>query len=114
MPAFCWISIAARISKLEKAYAAKRTEPGAAIAMVESREGRASRTTGVGAGWPRCGGPGFGEARTVIELYRYGGRSAFSALAELPEADRILHVLDFSLLPAAGERYVAGREPGTV
>ena len=27
-------------------------------------------------------------------------------LAELPEADRILHVLDFSLLPPADERYV--------
>src|SRR5262249_50379499 len=27
-------------------------------------------------------------------------------LSELPEADRILHVLDFSRLPAAEERYV--------
>jgi molybdenum cofactor cytidylyltransferase len=30
----------------------------------------------------------------------------FLRLAELPEADRILHALDFSLLPAAAERYV--------
>ncbi|HLK08244.1 MAG TPA: NTP transferase domain-containing protein [Candidatus Angelobacter sp.] len=30
----------------------------------------------------------------------------FLRLAELPEADRILHVLDFSLSPAAAERYV--------
>ncbi len=27
-------------------------------------------------------------------------------LAELPDADRILHVLDFSLLPQTDERYV--------
>jgi xanthine dehydrogenase accessory factor len=29
----------------------------------------------------------------------------FLRLAELPEADRILHALDFSLLPASNERY---------
>jgi molybdenum cofactor cytidylyltransferase len=36
----------------------------------------------------------------------------FLTLAEMPDADRILHVLDFSLLPQGGDRYVVAASRG--
>src|SRR5207344_2913844 len=91
--------------KLEKAYAAKRNEPGATIAAVESREGLPlGRAELVVAGRDAV-------AHALVKLGRLLNFTVtvvdpLMALAELAEADRILHVLDFSLLPPAGERYV--------
>ncbi|MGZ4877561.1 MAG: NTP transferase domain-containing protein [Candidatus Angelobacter sp.] len=55
-----------------------------------------------------------GRDAVVQALARFGRVLSFTVtvidpflrLSELPEADRVLHALDFSLLPAAGERYV--------
>ena len=92
--------------KLEKAYAAKPAESGSfAIAAVESREGLpVGRAELVVAGRDAA-------AKALVKLGRLLNFTVtvvdpLMALAELPEADRILHLLDFSLLPAAGERYV--------
>lgn len=97
--------------KLEKAYAAKWNESGPAIAAVESREdlplGRAELVVA-------------GRDAVAKALVKLGRLLDFTvtvvdpliALAELPEADRILHVLDLSLLPAASERYVVAASRG--
>jgi molybdenum cofactor cytidylyltransferase len=90
--------------KLEKGYAAKRNESGPATA-VESREdlplGRAELVVA-------------GRDAVAQALVKLGRLLNFTvtvidpliALAELPDADSVLHVLDFSLLPPAAERYV--------
>ena len=92
--------------KLEKAYAAKPAESGSsALAAVESREDLpVDRAELVVAGRDAV-------AQALVKLGRLLNFTVtvvdpLMALAELPETDRILHVLDFSLLPAAGERYV--------
>jgi molybdenum cofactor cytidylyltransferase len=92
--------------KLEKAYAAKRNESGSSgIAAIESREALpVDRAELVVAGRDAV-------AQALVKLGRLLNFTVtvvdpLVALAELPEADRILHALDFSLLPAAGERYV--------
>jgi molybdenum cofactor cytidylyltransferase len=92
--------------KLEEAYAAKRHESNRpAPAAVESREGlplgRADLVVA-------------GRDAVAQALAKFGRLLNFTvtivdplmALADLPDADRVLHVLDFSLLPPAGERYV--------
>ena len=92
--------------KLEEAYAAQRHEPSRpAAAAVESREdlpvGRADLVVA-------------GRDAVAQALAKFGRLLNFTvtmvdpliALADLPDADRVLRVLDFSLLPPAGERYV--------
>jgi xanthine dehydrogenase accessory factor len=92
--------------KLEEAYAAKLHESGRpATAAVESREelplGRADLIVA-------------GRDAVAQALAKFGSLLNFTvtivdplvALADLPDADRVLHVLDLSLLPPAGERYV--------
>jgi molybdenum cofactor cytidylyltransferase len=92
--------------KLEEAYAAKRHEPRRpAAAAVESREdlpvGRADLVVA-------------GRDAVAQALAKFGRLLNFTvtmvdpliALADQPDADRVLRVLDFSLLPPAGERYV--------
>jgi molybdenum cofactor cytidylyltransferase len=92
--------------KLEKAHAARRNESGSsAIATLESREGQpAGRAELVIAG----------RDAVAQALMKFGRLLNFTVtvvdpfieLVELPDADRILHTLDFSLLPPAVERYV--------
>jgi molybdenum cofactor cytidylyltransferase len=75
------------------------------IPLVESREG-------VVPGAPEL--VLVGRDAVVLALIRFGRVlnfivtvvDPFLRLAELPEADRILHALDFSLLPAAAESFV--------
>jgi molybdenum cofactor cytidylyltransferase len=92
--------------RLEKAYAAKGNESGrASLPMLESREGLPTdRAELIVAG----------RDAVAHALAKFGHILNFTVtivdpllpLAELPDADRILHVLDFSLLPQASERYV--------
>ena len=99
--------------KLEQAYAAKRNESASTIPAVESREG-----------------PPLGRAELVVAgrdavaqaLVKLGRLLNFTvtvvdpllALAELPEADRILHVLDFSSVACGRRTLCSGCEPGTI
>ncbi len=92
--------------KLERGYAAKQDELSrAAIAAVESRKGLPSgRAELVVAGRDAV-------AHALVKLGRLLNFTVtvvdpLMTLEELPDADRILHVLDFSLLPPAAERCV--------
>jgi xanthine/CO dehydrogenase XdhC/CoxF family maturation factor len=92
--------------KLEKAYAAKQSKSDSwMITPLESREGMPTdRAELIVAG----------RDAVAHALAKFGRLLNFMVtmvdpllpLAELPDADRILHVLDFSLLPQAEERYV--------
>ena len=91
--------------KLEKAYAAKGKEAGTILAPLESREDLpANRAALIVAG----------RDAVAQALAKFGHLLNFTVtivdpllpLAELPDADRVLHVLDFSLLPQADECYV--------
>ena len=91
--------------KLERAYAAKGKESGPTLAPLESKEDMpANRAELVIAG----------RDAVAHALAKFGRLLNFTVtivdpllpLAELPDADQILHVLDFSLLPQTDERYV--------
>ena len=92
--------------KLEKAYAAKQSKSDSlVIKPLESREDvHPDRAELIVAG----------RDAVAYALAKLGRLLNFTVtmvdpllpLAELPDADRILHVLDFSLLPQAAERYV--------
>ena len=91
--------------KLERAYAAKGKEYGPTLAPLESKEDMpANRAELVIAG----------RDAVAHALAKFGRLLNFTVtivdpllpLAELPDADQILHVLDFSLLPQTDERYV--------
>ncbi len=91
--------------KLEKAYTAKGKESGRILAPLESREGLpANRAELVVAGRDAV-------AQALAKLGRLLNFTVtivdpLLPLAELADADRVLHVLDFSLLPQVDERYV--------
>jgi molybdenum cofactor cytidylyltransferase len=92
--------------KLGKTYAAKENESGRSnLPPLESREGLPTdRAELIVAG----------RDAVAYALAKFGHILNFTVtivdpllpLAELPDADRILHVLDFSLLPQIAERYV--------
>jgi molybdenum cofactor cytidylyltransferase len=97
--------------KLGKAYAAKGDEAGRSILpALESREGESKERLPV----DRAELIVAGRDAVANALAKFGHILNFTVtivdpllpLAELPDADRILHVLDFSLLPHAAERYV--------
>jgi xanthine dehydrogenase accessory factor len=92
--------------KLEEAYAAKRhASDRPATAALESREDLPLERADLVVA---------GRDAIAQALAKFGRVLNFTvtivdplmALADLPDADRVLHVLDFSLLPPARERYV--------
>jgi molybdenum cofactor cytidylyltransferase len=97
--------------KLGKAYAAKGNESGRAnLPPLESREGESRE----GLPTDRAELIVAGRDAVAYALVKFGHILNFTVtivdpllpLVEMPDADRILHVLDFSLLPQAAERYV--------
>jgi molybdenum cofactor cytidylyltransferase len=92
--------------KLGKAYAAKGNESGRSILpLLESREDLPTNRSELIVA---------GRDAVAHALAKFGRLLNFTVtivdpllpLAELPDVDRILHILDFSLLPHTAERYV--------